>query len=288
MATPATARLYALEPEGPRALPVPAGKSTVHELFDELALGVYSALRTFGHVRFLRLEAHLDRTDRSLELTGASGRLDRAALRAAIDRIVREAPWEDSRVRFDVLREPAHSLGTDASVLIAVSPFSPVPARFVEEGVRVSLSSELRRVDPKIKRADFVLRRRPYPLERQEAFELVMQDEEGRLLEGTSTNFHAIREGTMHSAGSGVLEGITERVVAEIGAAIGLGRREQAIFERELPTLDEAFLTSSIRGIVPVVGVGAARIGSGAPGPWTRRLLEEYAAFAEREARPAV
>jgi branched-subunit amino acid aminotransferase/4-amino-4-deoxychorismate lyase len=288
MSTPATARLYALELGGPRALSVHAGKASVHELFDELALGVYSALRTFDHVRFLRLEAHLDRTDRSLALSGAAERLDRPALRMALDRIAREAPWEDSRVRFDVLREPARALGTESSVLIACSPFTPVPERFVREGVRVELSSELRRLDPKIKRAEFVLRRRPYPLERQEAFELVMQDEEGRLLEGTSTNFHAIRGGTMHSAGSGVLEGITEGVVAEIAHAIGLARRTEAVSASELASLDEAFLTSSIRGIVPVVGIAGTRIGNGVPGPWTQRLLAGYAEFAEREARPAV
>ena len=67
-----TVQLFALAADGPVALSVPAGATSHHELFDGLALGVYSALRTFEHERFLALDWHLERTERSMQLLGWS------------------------------------------------------------------------------------------------------------------------------------------------------------------------------------------------------------------------
>ena len=84
--------------------------------------GVYSALRTFGHERFLELEAHLERTQQSMAGLGWKKELDRRALRSALDRIVRAAPGRESRVRFDVLPEAFELQGVRADVFIGVSP----------------------------------------------------------------------------------------------------------------------------------------------------------------------
>jgi branched-subunit amino acid aminotransferase/4-amino-4-deoxychorismate lyase len=48
-------------------------------------------------------------------------------------------------------------------------------------------------------------------------------------------------------------------------------------------TADEVFLTSSLRGLVPVVQIGAQRIGAGVPGLLTRRLTDAYTALVEQE-----
>jgi branched-chain amino acid aminotransferase len=284
----ATAQLFALEPAGPRGLAVPDGAHSIHELFDTLPLGVYSALRTFQHERFLDLEGHLERTNRSMELLGWDFRLDRPALRRALHETVTRAPFEDSRVRFDVLRTSADALGTDARVLIALSPFAPIPEGILREGARVELTAALRRERPRIKTAEFVLRRRPYPLERQDAFEHIMVDPQGLLLEGTSSNFHAVRGGELWTAGEGVLEGITSRILVTLARSEGILVRAQKVSRDELGQLDEAFLSSSIRGVVPIVRIGETRIGGGEPGPITRRLIADYADAARREARPAV
>jgi branched-subunit amino acid aminotransferase/4-amino-4-deoxychorismate lyase len=46
-------------------------------------------------------------------------------------------------------------------------------------------------------------------------------------------------------------------------------------------------LTSSTRGIVPVVQIEDALLGDGRPGPLTRRLMGAFEGFVAREARPA-
>ncbi|MSR61939.1 MAG: hypothetical protein EXS08_05795 [Planctomycetes bacterium] len=280
-------QLFAVTAAGPRPLPVGQGVQNAHELFDGLPLGVYSALRTFGHDRFLGLELHFERTDRSLELLGWPERLPRARLAAAIDAAVRAFPEPEAFVRFDCLAAAPTALGTDERLLLALSPFTPVPERCLEEGVTVRFSP-LRRARPLIKVASFVVERRPYPLGRQDAFEHLLVDEAGHILEGTSSNFVALQGRTLRLAGDEALQGVTQRIVAELGRALGLESRREALRREELAEIDEAFLTGSTRGVVPVVAVEEQRIGSGQPGPFTRRLLQAYYAHAEQHARPAL
>src|SRR5262245_666845 len=280
-------QLFAVTQGGPRALEVPGGAGSAHDVFDGLALGVYSALRTFGHERFLALDLHFARTDRSLELLGWRERLDRPALSRALDEVVRGYAEPEAFMRFDVLGEAPEVLGTRERTLIALSPFVPVPADYLRDGVAVRVSS-LRRGRPLIKLASFVLERRPYPLGRPEAYEHLIVDGERRILEGTSSNFLAVRGGRLHLTGEEALQGVTQRIVAELGGKMGLECVREPVGLRDLAEVDEAFLTSSSRGLVPVVAVEGERIGPGAPGPWTRRLTEAYYDHARTHARRAV
>ena len=282
-----TAQLFALTERGPEPLPVPPGAAGHHELFDSLALGVYSALRTFEHERFLALDWHLERTERSMALLGWSDRLERGRLCAALDRCVRAWPGSDAAVRFDVLAEPARALGSEERVLIALAPFTPVAPELLARGVTVRCS-DLRRDTPLIKKAAFVIARRPYPLGRPEAYEHLMLDERGTILEGTSSNFCALVGRTLRLAGDDALQGITQRVLAELARALGLEVVRRPVLRAELATVDEAFLASSIRGPVPVIAVEEQTLGDGRPGPWTRRLIEAYYEHARVAARRAV
>ncbi len=294
-----TRRLFALTSRGLRELRVEAGAdgassatpstspSAVHDLLERLPGGVYSALRTFHHNRFLWLDAHLDRTERSMAGLGWPRRLDRPALRAALHRAATEYPLADSVARFDVLRDEFELQGERASVFLALSPFVAVPAEFLRDGVRVDLAPQLHRTTPRIKTTDFVRVRKPMPLGTKERYEHILLDDQRRVLECSSSNIAFVRDGAVLSAGDGVLEGITALVLRHVAASMGVRWIDERLPLSALDTVDEAFLSSSSRGIVPIVEVEADRIGDGRVGPITRRLTAGYYEFAEREAAPA-
>ncbi len=287
-ANPDAARLYALVAgaDGLEARHLEAADQDV--LLVALPLGVYSGLRTFKGDRFLDLDAHLDRTERSARSLGFSLEPDRPALRRALDHVAREGAPSDSRIRFDVLPEPVEALGTRARIWIVATPLEPVPARFLEDGVALGITRELRRATPLVKTTDFILRRRPFPLGRQAAYEHVMLDTEGRVLEGTSSNFFVVEAGSLRTAGAGVLEGITRAIVLRLASSLEIPVELSASRADQASRWEEAFMTSSSRGIVPVVALGELSVGSGRPGPITRALMQAYADYVEREARPAV
>jgi branched-subunit amino acid aminotransferase/4-amino-4-deoxychorismate lyase len=80
---------------------------------------------------------------------------------------------------------------------------------------------------------------------------------------------------------------VTQRYVVELARELGLTSVCEPIALGQVPLLEEAFLTGSTRGIVPVVAVESMRVGSGRPGPWTLRLRAAYEALVRRAARPA-
>lgn len=280
-------QFFAVTGQGPRPLPVSDGARSVHELFDGLPLGVYSALRTFEHERFLALDAHFDRTDRSMELLGWPERLDRTSLARALDECVRRYPGPEALVRFDFLAAPPGALGTEERTLLALSPLVPVPESCLRDGV-VTRISPLRRARPLIKVASFVLERRPYPLGRRDAYEHLIVDGEGRILEGTSSNFVAVEGKRLRLSGEEALQGVTQGIVSGLAAELGLECVRASLHRGELAAIDEAFLTGSTRGVVPVVAVEEQRIGAGRPGPWTKRLMDAYLAHAHASARRAI
>ncbi len=283
----APVRFFAIESEELRPLEVPRGAKSVHELFDGLPLGVYTAFRTFHHERFLGLEDHFDRMDSCMELSGWSRRLDRTLVRRSLHRAVRDWPFDDALVRLDVLERRSPRLPTRSTCLLSLSGLAPLPAKFLEEGVRIEIAPGLKRPDPRIKTADFVIARRPYPLNRQQAYEHLLVDEEGRILEATSANFYVFLGGRLCTPREGMLEGITRKFLLRLCRQLSIPVDLTSLRLADLPRADEAFLTSSTRGVVPVVDVAGVRIATGKPGRQTLRLGDAYRGLVEREAAPA-
>ena len=95
----------------------------------------------------------------------------------------------------------------------------------------------------------------------------------------------AIQDGVLVTAADGVLEGVTRRLVL----ALARGRGIETLLERvplaRFRTVSEAFLTSSTRGLVPVVRVEQETLGDG-PGPVTRALMSDYAVLEARASSP--
>jgi len=60
---------------------------------------------------------------------------------------------------------------------------------------------------------------------------------------------------------------------------------EQALWPIDLHQADEAFLTSSVRGVVPIVRADGQPIGDGKPGPITQRVMQAYEALVREATR---
>ncbi len=303
-------QLFAVETAGPRPLRVSPDAVQFADLYRGLPLGVYSALRTFEHNKFLYLSRHLARTERSMALLGWRYTLDRARLLRALDAVVTAAEWPpesgpEMRVRIDVLAAapgdgPAGALGTSSRELIAIQPFTPPPIELYEQGVVVDFAAGLHRDNPLAKTAEFAARRPAgaglRALEATaavsppaaEPYEYLLLDDRRRILEGTGTNFWAVRDGVVYTAGEGVLEGITREILLQIIPTLGMEVRTEAVGVEDIPTLDEAALSGSSRAFVPVVAIAGRPVGDGRPGPISRRILAAYHAFVAANVRPAI
>ena len=318
-------QLFAVEDAGPRALPIPEGATQFTDLYRDLPLGVYTALRTFDHNKFLYLNRHLARTERSMALLGWNYQLDRSRLLRALHAVVTTAEWPEMRVRIDVLAGPAEALGAGRE-LIALQPFTPPPSELYASGVIVDFAAGLARERPLAKTADFAARRpmtaglgqlekttddgpqtttsespvdasplavvgrqeSPRPSSAVTPYEYLLLNPDRHILEGTGTNFWAVREGVVYTAGEGVLEGITREIILNLILELDIPLRMEAVAADDIATLDEAALSGSSRAFLPVVGIAGQAVGDGRPGPISRRILEAYNAFVEANIRTAI
>lgn len=81
----------------------------------------------------------------------------------------------------------------------------------------------------------------------------------------------------------GPLPGITRATVVDLAGSLAMPAEERAFDLTELMNAEEAFLTSSLRGVAPLVRVGARSSGRGTPGERTRRISRAYIALVARE-----
>jgi branched-chain amino acid aminotransferase len=169
------------------------------------------------------------------------------------------------------------------SVIIIVKPQIDPPPEAYEQGVRVVIVDVVRNhpqtVNPMIKSNNLL----NSALAAQEAirrggFEGIMRNLQGELTECTTANLFIVRDGVALTPplASGLLPGITREFLFEVGAEVGVDVREEVLRDGDLFGADEAFLTSTTREAVPIVEVDDRTIGSGKPGPVTKKLLDGF------------
>jgi len=109
------------------------------------------------------------------------------------------------------------------------------------------------------------------------AQEVLFYDARGRFTEAGSTNFYAVLGSTIHThpLGGAILKGVTRTLLKETAKGLGLRWSERAPRLKEIGTWDEAFVSGTLTGIMPVVAIDKKRIRRGM-GPVTRRLMKAF------------
>lgn len=280
-------QLFAIEDNGLKQLPVADNVKSFNDLYEGLDLGVYSALRTFQHHKFLYLQAHIERTKQSAHILGWEYVLDEKRLRQGLHEACSGYPFAEARVRFDILAAAPTHLGTNSRELIGLMPFTPIPESWYETGVAVAFATALARARPLAKTADFAQARRPYA-PNQSYYEYLLVDENRAILEGTGTNFFAVLNGELRTAADGVLEGITRNILLDLALDLKIPLRLEPVLIDEIAELDEAAISGSSRALLPVVQIEDQVVGNGRPGPICQRLLSAYNTFVSQRVKPAI
>jgi branched-chain amino acid aminotransferase len=108
--------------------------------------------------------------------------------------------------------------------------------------------------------------------------EAICLDQSGFVCEGTAENVFIVKDGKVITppTSTGALRGITRTAVMTLAGKLGYPTVERNITPNELFTADEVFLTGTAAEITPVREVNKRVIGSGKPGPITKRLMQEF------------
>jgi len=284
-----------------RLLPADGPHLSVFDRGFQLGDGIFETLRVRG-ARATELAEHIARLRSSaagLDIDLPAG-LDEVLGVGIADLLVAnglDGPAGDASVRITVSRGAYRGRGllppdetVAATVAIQAWPIVAPPAGHLERGLRL-VASTVRR-DPAnplatlktTSRADYVYAR--LEARRAGADDALFLTTDGHLSEGTTANVFLVRRAAADdvvelatpSLDCAILPGTTRSWLLVWAARAGLRPVEGRLSHADLRSADEAFLSSSVAGVLPVTSFEGDPIGDGRPGPWTLR------ARADREA----
>jgi len=262
-----------------------------------LGATVSEQLRTFGG-RLFRLEQHLARLERSLEIVGIAPAQSLAEVGKAAEELVQH-------------NQRLLSTGDDLGLAIFATPggYAPLlgrrgqsagptigihtwPLAFglwaagYERGESL-VTTEIRQTPadcwpPELKcrsRMHYYLADRTARAQSPGSRALLL-DHHGRVCETAAANVVAVRvgEGLITPPADQVLRGISLQALHELAIRAGVPWQERELRLADLATADEILLTSTHSCVLPVARLNGQPIGDGQPGPIYRQLLAAWSA----------
>jgi branched-chain amino acid aminotransferase len=276
-----------------RVVPAEEARVSVLDTGFTFGDGVYETLRTYAGRPFA-YGRHLTRLRASAARLGITLPVDDAEMRRRLDALLARCGHGESFVRLIVTRGVGdcsyHFERVQGPTVVMLTKPHVAPAeRAYEEGVAVALvdvrRNSPRALDPAIKASSLlnnVLATRA--AQAHGAFEALMLNEQGEVCEGAGSNVFVVRQGRVSTPplAAGILAGITREILMELAPAAGHVVHEQTLTVAELRAADEAFLTSTLKEVLPIGALDGLAVGNGHPGPVTRALLAAYRAYAAR------
>jgi len=247
--------------------------------------GIFEGIRIRGR-RVFRLDDHLARLATAARAIGLELPGGRSAARQAVLDTARAFGEPEAYVRLVVTRGEG-ALGVDPTLCHEPRLFCIVDhIRLYDERQRSEgldlVTVGVRRppadvLDPRVKSLNYlnnVLAKREAKL--RGADEALVLNLQGNIAEAAVANLFVARGGRLWTppATDGALEGVTRRTVLELAAELGIAGGERTLGRFDLFAADEAFLTGSGAGLVPVRSLDGERIGG--PGPVFEKIRRAF------------
>jgi branched-chain amino acid aminotransferase len=247
--------------------------------------GVFETMRSYGG-RVFRQEEHLMRLFHSAEVISLKIPYTIPQLKKAISDTLLANRLRNAYIRITVSRGEGIGLTPPPSpggnLLIVTQKVPLFPKRWYTDGlsgVVVKIKKDSHSPLSSIKSLNYL----PNILAKIEAQarnveEGIILNSDCLLSSATASNIFLVSEGKLltPSLKSSILPGITRRTVIEIAQRLDMEVYEREIRKEELTHADEAFLTSSLREIVPLTSIDGAPIGGGKAGKITKKIIYAY------------
>ncbi|MEW6026208.1 MAG: aminotransferase class IV [Planctomycetota bacterium] len=145
-------------------------------------------------------------------------------------------------------------------ILVETGPISPDYEKFRHNGVNVILYPHRRSADTAYYRhktlaymENLITRRWAF---KHKALEAIFTNTDGNIMEGTRSSFFIVKDHKVFTPAidSNILSGVTRGIAMALCTKNAIKVREKLLTKEDIFTADEAFLTSTLMEVMPVVG----------------------------------
>ena len=255
-------------------------KLPLSDLIIQRGVGVFEAMATHG-LKTLMLTPHMTRFVNSAKSSGIANIPDveymKEKVREGIARLGRDCRIRTFLTGGDAFDEASGCFPAPRFFIIFDEAGHAKPEDY-EKGITLEPVT-VGRDDPAVKSVDYRMTFQMSPGASE-----ILYCPNGEITEGGhSTFFLVLGDDTVITAPlDRVLKGTTRSAIIELARQDGVNVIERCPLWSELAGASEAFITGSIKMVVPVVKIGSLTIGDGKPGKLTRRLSELYKKHIEK------
>lgn len=248
--------------------------------------GVFDVLRTYNRLPF-RLRDHVQRLQRSAQAIGITLPWTTEEIEETVRLTHDRNTFTDSNIRIIVTGGSSANFMTPENRPSLIVMVTPTPVRdesHYSAGCRATTAAVVRE-RPEVKSLNYIGAVMAVEEARSAgAIEALYRTEDGSVTEGTRANFFILRGRRLITPKDEILDGITRKVVLELAAG-HFEIAEEPIPYATLSSVDEAFITSTTKEVLPIVRIDDMTLGTGQPGPHTQTLANLFRSYTESPVR---
>lgn len=243
--------------------------------------GIYEVFRVYKG-KLYEADAHMLRLERTASEVRIQLPLPAQQIEEILTKLVAQNNLVEGTVYLQITRGEApraHPFPAQSEpVMLAYCTEVPRPAATIHNGIKAITFADIRWLRCDLKTLNLL----PNVMAKQAALDHGVQEvilhREGTVTECSASNLMMVKDGVLytHPANHLILHGITRAVVLRLARSMGMEVREEAFTTEQLMLADEAFITGTTVEVTPILEVDGAAIGSGVPGPHTRKLQDEF------------
>jgi len=236
--------------------------------------GLFETLRAYQR-KIPFLDKHISRLNQGI--TFLSLDLVNINWEAEIDKLLNLNNLSDAYIRITVYKKRK-----DTGVLIYTDKFNYYLEKDYQKGFSALISSVKYQQDnicSKVKSLSYLANRMAWlEAQKQKKDEALTFNSRMVLTGGARSNLFLVNENkiTTPKLSSGAFSGITREIVINIARGLNILVVEEDLEKEDLFSYPEAFLTSSLMEVMPLVEIEGKPVGSGFPGKLTLKILSEY------------
>ena len=243
--------------------------------------GVFDYLRTYKGKPF-HLKEHFQRLEYSAKNIGLSLPYSFDEMEEILEKLIKQNGAGEFSLKLIVTGgiSPDQLLPSGNTSFIAFAyPLTPYPSVHFTNGIK-TITTTHQRCLPDCKTTQYL----PAIISLQEgrkkgALESLYLNENQEILEATTSNFFAFKQGILITPPEkGILLGITREIVLRL-CQDHFPIEVRAISKKEIPHLDETFITASNKEVMPVIQIDDHLIQQGEVGPLTKKVIELFSTY---------
>ena len=243
--------------------------------------GVFDYLRTYKGKHF-HLKEHFQRLEYSAKNIGLSLPYSFDEMEEILEKLIKQNGAGEFSLKLIVTGgiSPDQLLPSGNTSFIAFAyPLTPYPSVHFTNGIK-TITTTHQRCLPDCKTTQYL----PAIISLQEgrkkgALESLYLNENQEILEATTSNFFAFKQGILITPPEkGILLGITREIVLRL-CQDHFPIEVRAISKKEIPHLDETFITASNKEVMPVIQIDDHLIQQGEVGPLTKKVIELFSTY---------